>query len=181
MRRIVFACAAFMILASPLAAQQTPDEPVPAQTTPGQTAPTSQPPPATPQSELPPPFVPPPPARLYDNYRSTTHHRPHPRAATRHATVRHSTTRHHRAESRHAAARHHATRERQRPVHASKRTIRQCHGMSYKQIMRHSTCRALMRQDLEANEHRHTHASHQKRSSHRHSSTHRKSRAHRRR
>lgn len=175
MRRIVFACAAFMILASPLAAQQTPDEPVPAQTTPGQTAPTSQPPPATPQSELPPPFVPPPPARLYDNYRSTTHHGTHHRSTTHRATVRHSTTRHHRAESRHTAARHRVTREHPRSVRASKRTIRQCHGMSYKQIMRHSTCRALMRQDLEAKDHRHSHASRQKRSSHR------KSRAHHRR
>lgn len=169
MLRIAFGCAAFMLLASTLGAQQSPpDQPLPAQTVPDQTARPSQPTPASPQTESelppPPPFVPPPPARFYDTGHRMAHHH-----ATRH---RHATRVRHAAGPRHGKAHHHVT-QRHHAVHASKRTIRECHKMSYKQIMRHSICRALMRQDLEVAEHRHHRSSHHQRATHRRSRHHR--------
>ena len=152
MLRIALACAALMVAVSPLGAQQAPpvDQPGPAQT--------------QPEVELPPPFIPPAPPPPRRHYRAATHHHAathHRRSAQRHPTPR-----------RHVAARRHAAHAHHRAMHLSKRTIRQCHSLSYRQIMRHKYCRALMRQELEAAEHRHRHASHRHRSTHHHSSTH---------
>jgi hypothetical protein len=149
MQRIAFACAALMILASPAGAQQAPpDQPLP--TMPEQAVPPAPPPR---QSELPPPFVPPPPARVYDYHPSRAHHRirTHSRALTH----------------RHGTGRHRWIRKRHRSSHVSSHARRQCHRMSYMQIVRHSTCRALMGRDLRATEHRHFHGSRHHRS-HRH-------------
>jgi hypothetical protein len=78
---------------------------------------------------------------------------------------RHSSRSHHRARASHAhaaRAKHHATRHggkrtahKARPMHFSKRTIRACHRMSYREIMRHGSCRALIQQELAAPAHRH--------------------------
>jgi len=50
-------------------------------------------------------------------------------------------------------------------MHFSRKTIRSCHGMSYRQIMRHPSCRALMKQELAAPAHRHR-ATHHKATRH---------------
>jgi hypothetical protein len=44
----------------------------------------------------------------------------------------------------------HSSAHQDKPLHFSKKTIRQCHGMTYSQIMRHSSCQALMKQELAA-------------------------------
>jgi len=44
----------------------------------------------------------------------------------------------------------HRSANRDKPLHFSKTTIRQCHAMTYRQIMGHSSCRALMKQELAA-------------------------------
>jgi type IV secretory pathway VirB10-like protein len=150
MQRIAFACAALMILASPAGAQQAPpDQSFP--TAPEQAVPPAPPPPR--QSELPAPFVPPPPARVYDYHPSRAHHRirTHSRALTH----------------RHRSRRQRSTQKRHGSIHISKHASRQCHRMSYVQIVRHSTCRALMSRDLRAAEHRHSQVSRHHRS-HRH-------------
>ena len=159
MQRIILGCAAVIFLTSPLAAQQAPpDQSIPGQTVP---PPQSPPPSSQPASDLP-PFVPPPPARLYDNYRPAAHHR---------ARANHRGTRHHLGSPHHhATMRHHATH---RVAHVSKRTIRRCHSMTYNQIMRHGSCRALMRQELKAPERRHHHASHHSGSARHHRPGHR--------
>jgi len=147
MQRLVLACAAFMALATPLKAQQAPDP-----TTPEQTLPPPQPPVSSqPAPDALPPFIPPPRARLYDSYRPAAHH--HARQHHRRAVHRH-VSRHRRVAIRHRAAQHH------RVVHASRLTIRRCHSMTYKQIMRHGSCRALMRQELSAPKHVRHHARH---------------------
>ena len=164
MLRIALAWAALLV-ASPLVAQEAPP--------PDQSYPVQM----QPEAELPLTYVPPapPPPRRYSEaaprHRAATHHR---RSVQRHRSSR----RHVVARRHHSAARHHAAHSRHRTVHLSKRTIRQCHRMSYRQIMRHKYCRALMRQELGAAEHRTRHTSHR----HRHHSTrhHRSSRRHRR-
>jgi hypothetical protein len=50
-------------------------------------------------------------------------------------------------------------------MHFAKKTIRQCHAMSYKQIMGHKYCRMMIKQDVEAKQHskaRHTSTHHKK-------------------
>jgi hypothetical protein len=162
MPRIAFACAALLMLASPLGAQQAPADQSPP-TMPEQAVPPAPPPQR--QSELPPPFVPPPPARVYDYHPSSAHHRI--RKHSRALTHRHS-TRHHRSIQKH-----------HRSIHVSKHASRQCHRMSYVQIVRQSTCRALMSRDLRAAEHRHSLGSRHRRS-HRHGmAQHHRARRHR--
>lgn len=172
MRRAAFLCMALAmaVTASPLGAQQTtPDAPA----TPAQPAPppASDLPPPVPKSatELPPPF-PHYPARApreHDpNYRRSSHRQSasHHHTATRHhATAHHATTRH-KNRSHHQKASHHAGRQ-----YFSKKTIRQCHGMTYKQIMRHKNCRTMMKQDLQTTA---------KRPAKRHASSHRRTSAH---
>lgn len=60
----------------------------------------------------------------------------------------------------------HATHEPDRTAKASKRTIRKCHGMTYSQIMHSSSCRALMKQELDSADHRQTHASKKHKTAH---------------
>jgi hypothetical protein len=158
-RLALLACAAFAVGAfcsSPVGAQQTPREqlPVPVQ------QPTSEevPPPPAPQAEpVPPPFPPMPRARPSHRWVDTGNHhsrRSHPRTARAHHRRTHNSHRRH------------------KPVptaHFARRTVRSCHGMTYRQIMRHGSCRSLMRQELAAAAHRHRHATHRHRSSgHRH-------------
>ena len=148
MQRILFGCAAFLSLASPLYAQQAP----PNQSVPEQPVPPESPPASSqPLADLP-PFIPPPRARLYDNYRPASHHRAHRR------TMHPSRRAHHIS-----ARRHHSTHP---AVHLSRRTIRQCHAMTYRQIMRHGTCRELMKRELRAPARGHHHASHRRGSAH---------------
>jgi len=157
-QRIILACAAFMLMATPLSAQQAP----PDQSTPDQSVPPSQPPPESqPATDLPPPFVPPPPARFYDFHRPARHH----------GKAHHTRSAHHHV-ARHAKTRRHTAHGHRRAVHASKRTIRRCHGMNYRQIMRNGSCRALMRQELKSSEHRHRHVSHHHRSVRHHHAVH---------
>ena len=59
--------------------------------------------------------------------------------------------------------------ERPEAAPVSKRTIRMCHKLTYKQIMQQSSCRDLMKQDLETADHRPSHASHRD-SKHHHAS-----------
>lgn len=156
MRRVILGCLALLFLTSPLGAQQAP----PDQTVPDQAVPQSPPPSTQSPTDLP-PFIPPPRARLYDNYRTAVHHR-----ATHHRVIRH----HRRTSRHHATRRHHAARH---AVHFSKRTVRRCHAMAYNQIMRHGSCRVLMKQELLTSTHRHHPASHHSRSARHHRSGHR--------
>ena len=159
MQRIVLLCTAlaFGICASPLAAQQTRPEQPPQQTGPpgpappaGQSMPQeTQPPPAPEAEPLPPPFPPMPKARPSHRWVDIGDH--HSRRMRHHATPSHRQRTH----------AHHLARLAHHPAgHASRLQIRRCHSMSYRQIMRHSSCRTLMRQELAAAEHRHHHAAH---------------------
>jgi hypothetical protein len=174
MRRAALVCLALAmaVTGSPIAAQQTtPDQP----TQPVAPQPASELPPPMPQSstEPPPPF-PHYPARApreHDpNYRKSTH--AHRRSASsHHAKTHHRASKHHRATTHHGAAtqRHAATK------HFSKRTIRQCHRMTYKQIMGHKYCRMMMDQDLETAKKRKQRAHHStkhRRTAHRHKAHH---------
>lgn len=171
MRSIRLACAALALalFAAPVAAQQQPAPPQPV-------APEQPSPPAT--EPVPPPFPPMPSARPSHRWvdmgagRSARHHRstasrPHRTAARHHA--RHGNRDTTKASHHRSRASHHEA------VHASKRTTRMCHDMTYKQIMRHSTCRALMRQDLESSGHRH-HGQSRHRAHHRKTAKHRRHR-----
>jgi len=138
-------CAAFAlgILASPLPAQTAPDQ--------ASQQPTSVPPAPPPDRQaspsVPPPF-PPMPAReprhrfvdIAGHHKSQAHHQmTHVRDRTTHAG-------------------HHATHGRHRSTHRhqnaapslSKKAIRRCHGMSYRQLLRHKDCAALLQSELSA-------------------------------
>jgi hypothetical protein len=158
MQRIILGCAAFFVLTSPLQAQQAPAT----QQIPEQTIPPPEIPPSTQAPTELPPFIPPPRARLYDHYRPAGHHRAR---AHQHRTVHHRRRAHH-----HVARHHHASR---RVVHLSKRTIRSCHRMTYRQILRHGACRELMKRELRASN-RHLYASHRRSSHHRRAHRHRR-------
>ena len=98
----------------------------------------------------PPPFPPMPSSRPSHRWVDIGNHhasRAHHRARAAHAPARR--THHRRA---HASRTAHKARA---AMHFSKKTIRSCHGMTYRQIMRHSNCRALMKQELAAPAHRH--------------------------
>ncbi len=156
MQRIILGCAAFFVLTSPLQGQQAPAT----QQIPEQTIPPPEVPPSSTQAPTDlPPFIPPPRARLYDHYRTVVHHR---------ARVHQHRTVHHRRRAHHHVTRHHHAS--QQVVHLSKRTIRTCHRMTYRQILRHGACRELMRRELRASN-RHHHASRHR--AHRHSRRHR--------
>jgi hypothetical protein len=161
MQRIAtLACAALALgmFAAPLGAQQTPQEqPIPE---------TSQP--APPETELPPPppFPPMPSARPSKRWVDVGgHHSSHASrqsASTRHHAAR---TRHHAAKAKHRRAHaRHGTAYKARVAHFSRATIRACHKMNYRQILRHSSCRLLIKQELAATAH---HAKrHHKKSTH---------------
>jgi hypothetical protein len=171
MARFALICAAFALglLASPLVAQPVPaDEPV---TQPQQPAAEAQSFPA--DSEPVPPIPPMPKAR--PSHRWVDVSKDYPTHSRHHAKrTHHRTSAHHR---RHSATRHRATHH--PALHFSSRTIRRCHRMTYSQIMRHSSCRALMKRDLDARAHRHHHASRHHSSARRHHHSVRRRRARR--
>ena len=174
MQRVTVACAAFSfaILASPLSAQQ--------QTVPEQPPPLTQPIPEVPQTtpavpKSVPPAPPPMPSSRHRWYEMGGHH-----AATSHPKpAHHASHPHHTTHETHASHAHHATHEHHSATRASKKTIRQCHKMTYQQIMRHSSCRDLMKEDLKSAEHPHHHASHHKGKTHQKAATHHRSTTHR--
>jgi len=152
MQRVVaLACAAlaFGMFGSPLGAQQTPSE---------QPMPQAAQPPPVPEAEPlppPPPFPPMPSARPSHRWVDM---------GERHARrVQHPRTHHRRTHAHHRAA------HKARLTHFSRRTIRSCHAMNFRQIMRHSSCRLLMRQELATTAaHRHHQATrHHKMAAHR--------------
>lgn len=146
MQRIVLALAAFSFgtFASPVVAQQanlpTSDQSM-------QSVPPEPPPPRY----VPPPFPPMP--RFRSGHSTRRHFSRHPAMRARHLAVR----AHHRRSATHAAK-----------VHLSHRTIRQCHAMNYRQIMRHHYCRALMKREIAAADHRHRATKRHKATAHRH-------------
>jgi hypothetical protein len=166
---ISLAVAAMVATASPLAAQQAMAD--------GQAAPQQQPTPdlapPVPQTstELPPPFphYPARKPREHDpNYRPGRHGVAHAQSSHRSKATHHVVKTHHKAKASHRATAHRqATRQ-----YFSKRTIRQCHAMSYKQIMAHRYCRTMMKQELAAQPTHHA--------QHRKAAHSRKSRRHRR-
>jgi type IV secretory pathway VirB10-like protein len=180
MQPIVLAGAAlaFGIFASPLAAQPMPPERPSATvqpTGPNEPAsPTMQSTPEAPEAQSlpetppPPPFPPMPRARPSHRWTTSEHRTTHPQHRSTHA--RHATSgNHHRSTRTHreAARAHHGKRHESRAAaKLSKRTIRFCHGLSYRQIMRHSSCRELMSQELRASTHR------SRRAAHKHSGAH---------
>jgi hypothetical protein len=131
-RAVILACAAlaFGMLGSPLAAQQSAPQ-------------ATQPPPEAEPLPPPPPFPPMPSAR-------PSHRRVD--IGNGHASrVRHRAT-----PTRRTHAHHHQAAHKARPAaHFSRKTIRLCHGMNYRQIMRHSDCRTLMSQELATTAHHH--------------------------
>ena len=150
MRGIALFCSAFAIsvLAGPVAAQQSTPEQQPAAT-------------EQPQQTQPPP-LPPFPSMPHHAVRSTNQATPHEHypggsdhhgsPSAKHHAGRHQPTRDHHHATQHARS-DHATQH-NHAAQLSKRTIRQCHQMTYKQIMGHPNCRSLMMQDLETHEHR---------------------------
>lgn len=158
-RWISLVVAGMVAAASPVAAQQvTPDnQAAPQQPTPPELAP----PVLQNSADLPPPFP-------HYPVRAPREHDPnyHPgrhkvsraqspngsKAAAHHAKARKTTATRGRAKASHRGkAKAHATRQ-----YFSKRTIRQCHGMTYKQIMAHKNCRTMMQQELAAQPSHHT-------------------------
>lgn len=170
MQRVVLACAAlaFGIFASPSVAQQA--QPF---GTAQPAAAAESPPPESQAVPEPPPFPPMPKARPSHRWTTPDHHI----ASTHHRTTharRSSSKTHHRATStrnsstRHRAARTHHEAAHHRPLKLSARDVRYCHRLTYTKIMRNSTCRALMRQELEAAAAtRHHHVSHRSSKAHR--------------
>lgn len=159
---ISLAVAGMVAAASPVAAQHTaPDN---------QAAPSPDFAPPVPQNsaDLPPPF-PHYPARApreHDpNYHPGRHgasHAPSPhrsKAAAHHHSKASKTT----ATHRHSKADHRGKAQAHvKHQYFSKRTIRQCHGMTYKQIMAHRYCRTMMRQELAAQDGQRPSAHHHK-------------------
>lgn len=180
-------CASLLLafFASPVLAQQAvPERSIQlaqqmAQNQPAQPPSTEAQSPPTSVAPLPPPFPPMPSSRpshrwvdVGGHHGGRTHHKAAPSRHARKSDLRRSRkTRE--AEDRHS--RHHRGRPDVRRSHKelakerpSARTIRRCHGMSYKQIMRSSSCRALMKQDLSGLEHRDRHASRRHKAASRH-------------
>lgn len=165
MQRVVLACAvlSFALLASPATAQQS-----------GDSAPASSPAPEPYQLPPPPPFPPMPRTDPHHRWVDTGDHRSSAkshRATRTHkaSTAQRSKTRAHRSKTtahRSKTTAHHSKARAQRAparpaaVHLSRKTIRQCHAMSYKQIMGHKNCRALMQQELAAADQRHRTTAH---------------------
>jgi hypothetical protein len=164
---LVFAGLSLSTAGSSLAAQQGgPDPMLSATQSSSQPAyPATSVPPAPPPSRdvapLPPPFPPMPSSRpshrhvdmgehhgrRSEHHASKASHRESARASRRHSHKAAGPSRRHRHEAARAAQ-------------PSPKVMRRCHRMSYTQIMRSSSCRELMRQDLAAPSHRHSARSH---------------------
>ena len=153
---------AVAMLAAPVGAQQAPVAPV-----------TESVPAAPPEAEQlppPPPFPPMPSARPSHRWVDVGGHH---RSSAKHKA---RAVRHHATKAKAHGRRTHAARRaahKARPLHFSRKTIRQCHAMSYRQIMRHSSCRAMMKQELAA-------APKHKAKARHHSARHHRARKHRR-
>ena len=178
-------CASLLLafFASPVLAQQAvPEHQIQlaqqvAQSQPAQPATTEAQSPPTSVAPLPPPFPPMPSSRpshrwvdVGERHAARTHHKA---AVTRH--TRTSDFRHRKLAAEDRQSRHHRGRSDVRrshrklaEEHASPRTIRRCHDLSYRQIMRSSSCRALMKQELSGTEHRDRHASRHHKTASRH-------------
>jgi hypothetical protein len=143
---------ASMVVATPLAAQQAmaDGQPTPQQ----QPTPDLAPPVPQTSTELPPPFphYPARKPREHDpNYRAGKHRVSHAQSSHRSKPAPHQAKASHRGAATHAKANHRAaTHHPATHQYFSKRTIRQCHGMTYKQIMAHRNCRTMMQQELAA-------------------------------
>jgi hypothetical protein len=122
--------------------------PLSAQEAPGASVPEAMPaaPPAAEQLPPPPPFPPMPSARPSHRWVDVSGHH---RSSTKHKA---RVARHHGTKAKPHRRTHVSKRaaHKARPLHFSRKTIRQCHAMSYRQIMRHSSCRAMMMQELAA-------------------------------
>lgn len=150
MKRLgVIACASlsFGLLASPLAAQEM-----------AQAAPQAE------QLPPPPPFPPMPSSRPSHRFVDMGgHHASRSRAsparyasspkrsAKVHGSSKARTS--HKARSSKAAANHRAARK-DKPMHFSAKTVRSCHAMTYRQIVRSSSCRTMIKQELAAPTHK---------------------------
>ena len=139
---LVLACAslAFGMLASPLAAQEA-----------------AQPVPQAEQLPPPPPFPPMPsskPSHRWVDVGAPRTSRARSKASPAHHAS--SAKRNHKARSSdkartsHKATASHRSVRRAKPVHFSAKTVRSCHAMTYRQIMRNSSCRAMIKQELAA-------------------------------
>lgn len=160
MRQIALVCAALGIFVSPASAQQTPPEqavPQDQQASPNEPAsPTEQSmpeaaqPPSTPQTEpLPPPPPPfPPMPRARPSHRWVDLGETHKSRSHRHSARTHR---------QHTKHRQHANK-RSRAAQPTSRMTRRCLSMSLRQAMRQTTCRSLMRHNLQSSAPRH-HAS----------------------
>ena len=178
MQRVVLLCTAlaFGVCGSPVAAQQTVPEQPPQQAQPtGPTEPASPGAQSTPDMPSPPPPFPPMPRAPSHRWVDvSSHHSSHRRAHTPPSHRRHVEATHRGRHGERTQASHRSRHAEAAEAHLSKRTIRSCHRMSYKQIMRQSDCRALMSQELAASHHRERHSAHRHRgTTHRHTATHR--------
>ena len=177
MKRIVVALAAMagMLAASPVVAQQSRNM----TSLPGDNTARSVAPAPPPERYVPPPIPPMPKLRPgYSAPSKVTVHRStakQVKKATKRSTVKATAARKSRHEatkksvrlaskpSKHAASkpRHASSSKRSErttakteKVFLSKKTIKQCHGMGYAQIMRNTHCRALMKQELAEADHK---------------------------
>jgi hypothetical protein len=156
--RLAAICSALSLatLAAPSQAQQSPS------------VPPAPPPDVQSSPSVPPPFPPMPTReprhRFVDmgDHRSSARHRTtrtshHATHSSRHST-RHST----KSKGHETHARHGSKHSRHEAAPAlSKKQIRQCHGMSYRQLLKHSNCAALLQRELKSESHskRHSHSS----------------------
>ena len=157
MHRALMICAAtlFGALASPSGAQQTvPDQPPSTQQTPTSVPPA--PPPERQTSPATPPPFPPMPSRaprhrwvdMGEHHSSRARHRTtHVSHRTTHVSHRTKTARRS-VHGRHSAHAHHTA-----APSLSKKAIRRCHGMTYRQLLRHKDCASLLQSELNAAAH----------------------------
>ena len=149
----VFAGLSLGLLASPLAAQEI-----------AQSAPVSVAP-------APPPFPPMPSSKPSHRFVDMGDHRSRARSKAspvRHASsvkrdrkahtaaktrTHHTTSKNSKSSRTHKAASRRAVRE-AKPLHFSAKTVRSCHAMTYRQIMKSSSCRAMIKQELAAPAHK---------------------------
>ena len=151
MQRIVLACAAIALglVGSPSEAQQAQPGDVNSPAPPVQES--TPPAPEAYQLPPPPPFPPMPSKRPSHRWVDMGDH--HAKRTHRASKPRH----HQAARSHHKVKSSHHRRSAARPakVHLSRKTIRQCHAMGYRQIMRHKNCRMLMKQEIAAADKKH--------------------------
>ena len=174
---------AWALFSAPVTAQQSPPEQASSptqQTGPNEPeSPTQQSmPEATPPAPEPPPF--PPMTKARPSHRHVDLGEHHTRRASHvTATVHHRTTRKHHDATRarkktrghrEGTRAHKRTRAEEQVAHLSRNAIRRCHNMDYRQIMRSSSCRALMKQELGASERSHGHSTNRHKATKRHHS-----------